>query len=365
MANHFRTREEELWWCAPWIWRRREVILESLATGEDWCKSCNPEQNHPYFSRYNRGAGLSPVGDLLPYLFFASDGWTLGDWRYLDHKKEFFRLDKPWRFGWVETLRHQGSKTPSGQAIRGQDKPILSPIDQCLWVLPDPRKINTNSIAESDDTKRVCRLIQACFEQLVCDEPHIASLWIEDGELLCGWEPLPKKDARCIKNLSNWHSSDPKPRIDDHGKRILRHGWHWEEATYPGVQDDRGLEARRRQRVKETAEVFTPLPLTQKMLTQIPEETKSDRTCTMLDNSCGDGNFLVSMLHDLSKHHHANHALNNLIYGVDLQSDNVKRARLRLGLTPDMPGWQHIVCADALKYDYSFIPKDDLRLSSR
>jgi hypothetical protein len=106
-----RSREEELWWCAPWLWRRREIILESLARGQDWCQSPDPTQNHPYSSRYESGVGLSPVGDLVPYLFFSQDGWTLGDWRYLDHRREFFRLERPWRFGWVDSLLGQGEES--------------------------------------------------------------------------------------------------------------------------------------------------------------------------------------------------------------------------------------------------------------
>ena len=34
--------------------------------------------------------------------------------------------------------------------------------------------------------------------------------------------------------------------------------------------------------------------------------------------------------------------------------DNVDTIRDRLGLTPNMPGWYHVVCHDALTYDYSF-----------
>jgi hypothetical protein len=46
-----------------------------------------------------------------------------------------------------------------------------------------------------------------------------------------------------------------------------------------------------------------------------------------------------------------------MIYGVDLMPDNIVEAKRRLGLTPEMPGWDHIVCADGLTYDYSFEPQ--------
>jgi hypothetical protein len=231
--------------------------------------------------------------------------------------------------------------------------------------MPDPRQLDIETIEETDDTKRVCKLLQACLENFVSEDPHIASLWIENGELLCGWEQLPPQDTRCIGNLSNWYSDDPKPHVDKAGKRILRWGWQWGEETYPGATDDRGLEARRAQRIKQTAEVFTPMPLVHEMVSDMPTDTKSDWTKTWLDNACGDGNFLVAMLGELSKYQPANHVLDHRIYGIDLQEDNVKRARLRLGLTPDRPAWQHVRCGDALAYDYSFIPKDDSRLTRR
>lgn len=262
-------------------------------------------------------------------------------------------------------MRLKNGKASCGPLVKEANQGDLSPMDKCLWTLSDPRQLDVDGIKEHDDTKRVCKLLQACFDNFVSDDPHVASLWMEDGDLLCGWEPLPPKDTRCIRNLSNWYSDDPKPRVDNYGKRILRWGWKWGEKTYPGATDDRGLEARRAQRLKATAEVFTPMPLALKMVCGMSEEVKSDWQATWLDNSCGDGNFLVAMLFELSKYQPAEHVLDHRIYGVDLQADNVKRAKLRLGLTPDRPAWQHIECADALNYDYSFIPRSDSRLTCR
>ena len=109
-------------------------------------------------------------------------------------------------------------------------------------------------------------------------------------------------------------------------------------------------------RVKLTGEVFTPIDLCVKMVKEIPVKTLKDSNATFLDNSCGDGNFLVTLVKVLSKYHDREHVLNNMIYGVDLMPDNVATAKQRLGLTPDMPGWHHIVCADGLTYDYEFAP---------
>jgi type I restriction-modification system DNA methylase subunit len=110
-------------------------------------------------------------------------------------------------------------------------------------------------------------------------------------------------------------------------------------------------------RVKQTAEVFTPMDLCLRMVNEIPLEKLKDPDAKFLDNSCGDGNFLVALFKVLSKYHGAEHVLNNMIYGVDLMPDNVIDAKRRLGLTPEMPGWHHVVCADGLTYDYSFEPQ--------
>jgi hypothetical protein len=114
---------------------------------------------------------------------------------------------------------------------------------------------------------------------------------------------------------------------------------------------------RGQKRVKQTGEVFTPMDLCLRIVRELPEEMLKDPNATFLDNSCGDGNFLVALLDVLSEYHDYEHVINNMIYGVDLMPDNIVEAKRRLGLTPEMPGWDHVVCADGLTYDYSFEPQ--------
>jgi len=92
------------------------------------------------------------------------------------------------------------------------------------------------------------------------------------------------------------------------------------------------------------------------MVRSLPEETLKDPTATYLDNSCGDGNFLIALFTVLTEDygHPSSQVLNTQIYGVDLMPDNVEEAKRRLCLTPGSPGWNHIVCHDALTYDYTF-----------
>ncbi len=113
-------------------------------------------------------------------------------------------------------------------------------------------------------------------------------------------------------------------------------------------KEEQKRKIRGEKRVKLTGEVFTPIDLCEKMV--------KDPNATFLDNSCGDGNFLVTLVKVLSKYHDREHVLNNMVYGVDLMPDKVATAKQRLGLTPDMTGWYHIVCADGLTYDYEFAP---------
>ena len=114
---------------------------------------------------------------------------------------------------------------------------------------------------------------------------------------------------------------------------------------------------RGRSRVKSTGEIFTPTPLVQEMLEQIPIEQFTDPTLTFLDPSCGDGQFLGEVLIRKMEMGSTFEQALQTIYGVDLMQDNADLCRERL-----LCGQEHlrhivernIVCADALEYDYSF-----------
>lgn len=125
-----------------------------------------------------------------------------------------------------------------------------------------------------------------------------------------------------------------------------------------------GIE-REKSRVKATGEVFTPTPLVQEILNQLPIEQFQDPTKTFLDPSCGDGQFLSEVLIKKMENGSTFEQALSTIYGVDIMEDNVQLCRDRL-----LCGQEHlrhiveknIVCHDALTYDYSFGEKDESSL---
>ena len=117
-------------------------------------------------------------------------------------------------------------------------------------------------------------------------------------------------------------------------------------------------------RVKATGEVFTPTPLVQEMLEQIPIEQFTDPTKTFLDNSCGDGQFLGEVLIRKMENGSTFEQALSTIYGVDLMQDNVDLCRERLLCgREDLRHVveQNIYQADALKFTYKFEPMSNTR----
>jgi len=106
-----------------------------------------------------------------------------------------------------------------------------------------------------------------------------------------------------------------------------------------------------KERIKRTGEVFTPEVLVVKLLNQIPEEKFQNPDSTFLDNSAGNGNFLVPLKERLCQYHPEDHVLENMIFAVEQEADNHAELCERLGVSVDHP---HYVCADALEYNYGF-----------
>ena len=114
---------------------------------------------------------------------------------------------------------------------------------------------------------------------------------------------------------------------------------------------------REKSRVKATGEVFTPTPLVQEILDQLPNVYFTDPNKTFLDPSCGDGQFLGEVLIRKMENGSTFEQALSTIYGVDLMEDNVDLCRERLLCgREDLRHIveKNIVCHDGLTYDYSF-----------
>ena len=127
-------------------------------------------------------------------------------------------------------------------------------------------------------------------------------------------------------------------------------------------------EATRAARRKQTDEIFTPIPLINKILDQLSDLWQVDKT--FLDNSCGNGNFLIEIYKrkvDIL-HFDPIESLKS-IYGVELMADNVQECRHRLvelAVSYNVDESvarkiveRNIVCHDALTYDYEFADPND------
>lgn len=117
-----------------------------------------------------------------------------------------------------------------------------------------------------------------------------------------------------------------------------------------------GIE-RENNRVKATGEVFTPTHIVEDMLDDMDQTCFSDPEKTFLDPSCGDGQFLASVLYRKLENGVDFETALSTIYGVDLMQDNVELCRERLLCgREDLRhiAEQNIVCADGLRYHYRF-----------
>lgn len=116
----------------------------------------------------------------------------------------------------------------------------------------------------------------------------------------------------------------------------------------------------KKDRIKKFGEVFTPPELVNEMLDKLPEEVWYDENKTWLDPAAGSGNFLVEIKKRLmstltkkipDKQKREQHIIEKQLYGVEIQKRLVNECVRRLNAENYN---HHIVCADALKYDYSF-----------
>lgn len=110
--------------------------------------------------------------------------------------------------------------------------------------------------------------------------------------------------------------------------------------------------------IKKRGEVFTPEFMVEEMLGTIPKEYFISAKKTVLDNSCGNGNFLVKILEWRMKNGISHLDSLKTIYGIELDPSNANECRERLSLgSKNAEIWQvlnhNIVCANALDSNHN------------
>lgn len=84
-------------------------------------------------------------------------------------------------------------------------------------------------------------------------------------------------------------------------------------------------------RISSTGEVFTPTALVKEMLAKLPNEYTLPGK-SVLDNSCGNGQFLSQVFINKASEYDNIRDVKNDIYGVDLMADNVADTVARLAV---------------------------------
>ena len=110
--------------------------------------------------------------------------------------------------------------------------------------------------------------------------------------------------------------------------------------------------------IKDFGEVFTPESLVIEMLSKLPVDFFISADKTMLDNSCGNGNFLAKILEWRMKNGISHLDSLKTIYGIELDPVNAAECRARLSLgSKDAEIWtvlkHNIVCANALDANHN------------
>jgi len=157
------TRQEALWWVAPTLHHWRKQLLE----------------------------GTGVLGRNLPVLLFANNlGWFVtesdslisGDYRLPK------KYDYSWKF-WAE------SRTKFGRLNNGTWSSLID--TEHKEALQKNRKPPVlDNLEGNADAERFWRFVNAAYDRFTAPEPEVASLWQDNGKLMCGWDPLPPEDGR-------------------------------------------------------------------------------------------------------------------------------------------------------------------------
>jgi hypothetical protein len=121
--------------------------------------------------------------------------------------------------------------------------------------------------------------------------------------------------------------------------------------------------AKSHERIRDKGEIFTPKSIVLRMLKHLPEEFWKDSTKTLIDPSCGTGNFLVMIVAIKIKMGSTPEQALSITYGIDIAQDNIDECRERLLLSAEKysglfreQSWidivnRNVICGDGLKQE--------------
>ncbi|NDG30026.1 hypothetical protein EB118_08095 [bacterium] len=72
------------------------------------------------------------------------------------------------------------------------------------------------------------------------------------------------------------------------------------------------------ERIDQTGEVFTPLELCREMVNELSIDVLKNPKSTFLDNSAGNGNFIIALKDRLLEYHSLQYILNHMLYAIEL-----------------------------------------------
>jgi len=106
-----------------------------------------------------------------------------------------------------------------------------------------------------------------------------------------------------------------------------------------------------------TNTICTPFPLIEEILDRLPKEVWTNRDLKWLDPACGRGAFLLAIKNRLLAGIEEKHVVENMLYGADIDAQNVNCARALLAqpfdvTVKDKYNTQHIECCDSLAKDW-------------
>jgi type I restriction-modification system DNA methylase subunit len=115
------------------------------------------------------------------------------------------------------------------------------------------------------------------------------------------------------------------------------------------------------ERIRDKGEIFTPKSIVLRMLKCLSEEFWKDYTKTLIDPSCGTGNFLIMIIAIKIKMGSTSEQALSTTYGIDIAQDNIDECKERMLLSAEKysglsreQSWidivnHNVICGDGLK----------------